>query len=153
MVAGGEGCPGAGTHRGGGRSSGLASRGAVGVLGAGCCLQHPPEAERWEAAGPRAEGFSVQRAAPWIHSPIRDTEAGTCLASATTGAVPRPVLGAQRCGAGVSGGQRGRREHRGSEMNVLILELGLSPPVLFTTRHLGSGRTGKCTHWPWGRSR
>lgn len=87
-MAGAEGCPGAGTHRGGGGSSGLASLGAVGVSGAGCCLQRPPEAERWEAAGPWAEGSSVARVVPRIHSPIPDTDAGTCLASATTGAVP-----------------------------------------------------------------
>ena len=67
MVAGGEGRPGAGPHRGGGGSSGLASRGAVGVLGAGCCLQRPPEAERWQAAGPWADGFSEARVVPRIH--------------------------------------------------------------------------------------
>ena len=65
------------------------------------------------------------------------------------GLCPGLCLGPSGAGGGL-GGRRGRREHRGSEMNVLVLELGLSPPVLFTTRHLGSGRTGKCTHWPRG---
>ena len=42
-------------------------------------------------------------------------------------------------GQGGLGDRRGRWEHRGNEMNVLVLELGLSPQVLFTTWHLGSG--------------
>ena len=73
----------------GGGSSGLASQGTVGISGAGCCLQPPPhaEVERWEAEGPWAEGSLVPRVVPPVHSPTLDTDAGTCLASAATGAV------------------------------------------------------------------
>ena len=42
---------------------------------------------RWEAEGPWAEGSLVARVVLPGHSPTLDTDAGTCLASAATGAV------------------------------------------------------------------
>lgn len=101
-------------------------------LGLAAACSPRPEAERWEAERPWPEGSSVARVVLRVHSLTLDTDAGTCLASATTGAV--------WCRAGGLGDRRGRREHRANEMNIFVLELGLSPRVvLFTAWHLGSG--------------
>ena len=64
-------------------------RGPWASLGLGAACSPPPhaEVERWEAEGPWAEGSLVPRVVPPIHSPTLDTDAGTCLASAATGAV------------------------------------------------------------------
>ena len=89
MVAGGEGCLGAGTHPGGWRELRPGLPGDRGHLWGWVLLAAPPhaEVERWEAEGPWAEGSLVPRVVPPVHSPTLDTDAGTCLASAATGAV------------------------------------------------------------------